>query len=625
MRSHHRLLPVLAALAVAGCGSGSETTTPTTTGETTTTTTTTVEEKLIIVSLVADANRDGVADPKDPGDAEDKTSFSNTHGASFLANVDDDDGDQIRDCDDDKINGDADIADLAKMAVEAWPDAPDGAVGKLTVDQGSLDTVRVWKKGLDGVWSLVAGSVGPCTKADDCQLVGEATLSTDEIRAGVEIGVEGRRFVMAKDDPWSGEVTFTYRVAVSDDPAAGVFVNEARPDGIDTVKMRVAPWVLFGNLSPFDTVWAVDDSNEFISGIKVATNAAGLQMHLISNYNDQWAQDYFQTAWTAIPGPNGTVQGMRVANPRPWGQSSAASQLPVAWLQKTYLGPDRGMFVIYKKANSGSTFDSHGNHDLLPPYESNGKKWPLGRVLAGSGVLPETISFYAAQIQGPAFRVETDWLWVGHVDEFLSYVPAQNARGWKLLVASSRLMRQMLQDQQAAGNGGLHMFVNKKRYLGSGNQMVSAEVSIDEVLADTDLMKASQDAQADIDTNLALLKAEIGLPDEDIIEIPTLFEDIQGYKIAYSPGTVNLLAFGDYVVHADPFGPKIGGVDMFKKDLNDRLGTGVNKLGKAGNGLQVYFTDDWYLYHILDGEVHCGTNPEAPAPFSDVKWWEVVQ
>lgn len=624
MRKYNPLLFMLAAAVVAGCGSGDDSTPPKTTTSATTSATAT-EEKPAIVSLVADANRDGKVDPKDPGDVDHKTEWSNTFGASFLANIDDDDGDQIRDCDDDKLNGDADLLDLARMAVDAWPDAPDGATGKLALDAASLDAVRVWKKGLDGNWTLAAGSVGMCQSDAECQLVGELTLTTDEVRAGVELGVEGRRFHMSKDDPWSGEVTFTYRVLDRDDPAATAFATKDHPDGVDTMKMRVAPWVLFGNLSPFDTVWAVDDSPTFVTGVTAATKKAGVQFNAIKNYGDQWAQDYFQTAWTAVPGPDGTVHGMRVANPRPWGQSPGTSQLPATWLTKTYLGADRGVFVVYKKANTGDSFDSHGNHDLLPPYESNGKKWPLGRIIIGSGILAETRAFYDVQPQGPPFRVGTDWLWVGHVDEYLSYVPADTPRGWKLLVASTRLARQMLLDAQSAGHGDVHMFVGKKRYVGESNNMTSAEVSIDDVLGDTDLMEWCQEAQTDIDKNVALLKAELGLGDDEIIEIPTIFEDIQGYKIAYSPGTVNLLAFGDYVVHADPFGPNIGGVDIFRKDLQDRLGTGVNKLGKAGKGLDVNFADDWYLYHILDGEVHCGTNPEASAPFSSVKWWEVAQ
>ena len=63
---------------------------------------------------------------------------------------------------------------------------------------------------------------------------------------------------------------------------------------------------------------------------------------------------------------------------------------------------------------------------------------------------------------------------------------------------------------------------------------------------------------------------------------------------------------------------------MYEKDLQDRLGTAVNKLGSDGKGLKVYFTDDWDTYHRLDGEVHCGSNPETMvAPYTTgINWWE---
>src|SRR4029079_19139622 len=121
-----------------------------------------------------------------------KISFDDAHGAAFMANLDDDDGDHIRDADDAIINGEADLEDLARIAVAAWPEAPDGAVGKFTVDAASLDAVRVCAKGLDGNWYLVAGSRGPCVDQAPCQLTPETTFGTPEVRAGLELGIEGR-------------------------------------------------------------------------------------------------------------------------------------------------------------------------------------------------------------------------------------------------------------------------------------------------------------------------------------------------------------------------------------------------------------------------------------------------
>ena len=220
--------------------------------------------------------------------------------------------------------------------------------------------------------------------------------------------------------------------------------------------------------------------------------------------------------------------------------------------------------------------------------------------------------------------VDTSWLLVGHVDEYLSYVPASTPRGWKLLIASPDLARQMLLDAQADGYGSTMLHVGKFWYTNNGT--APADISIDDVLADPDLLEASQNAQAAIDDEVAKLQAEIGLSADEIIEMPFLFDEVQygqtSYNIAYQPGTVNSLVMGDTIVIPKPFGPNIGGVDIFEADLEQRLGTAVNQLGADGQGMDLFFADDWDVYHRLDGEVHCGTNPEAPAPFSSVNWWE---
>ena len=77
---------------------------------------------------------------------------------------------------------------------------------------------------------------------------------------------------------------------------------------------------------------------------------------------------------------------------------------------------------------------------------------------------------------------------------------------------------------------------------------------------------------------------------------------------------MNLLALDEHtLVVADPHGPVIGGVDLFKKQLEEAL---------APYQVQVKWVDDWNLYHRLAGEVHCGTNALRAVPSQ--KWWEVT-
>jgi protein-arginine deiminase len=590
-----------------------------------------------VVRIAVDASRDGVADPNDPADHDfaSREKWDATHGASFLANVDDDDGDHARDAENDQVDGDADALDLAPIVIAPWPDAPDAAVGTLTLGDAESKTVRVFQKAADGTWTDVGGAMGPCATpivgADDTGAAACASYATTmtftaaDLRAGITLGIEARRFRVSETDPWDGFVRLDWSIA---DGAGKAYAN-ADGSTSDTAVLRVAPWVLFGNLSPFDTVWSAGSSPEFVADMTGPIKKAGLTYNKIpaTSYNDQWTQDFMQTAWTAMPGPGGVVQGMRIANPRPWAQPG--NVLPVKWLLKNYLGADRGVFQIYAKDDTGTSYDSHGNHDLLPPYQNGSDDFPLGRIVHGSDILPETHAFYAAQaVQGPPVTLDTSWLFVGHIDEFLSYVPAKTPRGWKLLYASAPLAKSMLEKAQTDGLGSTLLFAGQERYDASGGvSLIPAQITIDALLASTDIMQWSEEAQADIDMNVATLKSTLGLADDEIIAIPTLFEqDCDGGfcgKLAYTPGTVNELVFGDTVVMPKPFGPIVGGSDLFEKDLQDRLGGSTLALGSTGNGLSVNFADDWYDYHILAGEVHCGSNPEAGAPFDEKKWWEV--
>ncbi|NUQ75544.1 MAG: hypothetical protein HUU21_18520 [Polyangiaceae bacterium] len=568
-----------------------------------------------VIDIVVDANRDGVVNPDDPADQDKENEWTAETGASFLANLDDDDDNAIRDADDEVVNGENDDKDLATIVIRPWPDAPDGATGVFAMDALSAENVRLFKRGLDGPWYLVAGSIGKCvTASDPCQAVPTWNLTIEEVRQGMTLGIEARRFRTSDDpDTWTGMVDLSYSVLDKD---GAVITAEEVPDGFDHAKMRVAPWMLFGNLSKFDTAYSEDYDKNFTAQLEVPLMEAGMTYVKISNYADQWVQDWFQTGWTSIPGPDGTVRGMRIFNPRPWAQSGNGS--PYTWLKKNKLGPDAGVVQIFETYNTGDTFDSHGNHDLLPPYTNGADSFPYGRIILGSGVLKETREFYMAQkIQAPFLKVNTAWLLVGHVDEVFSYVPAATPRGWKLLVGSPRLAREMLEKSSTDGHGDVQMFIGKKWWGGA-----DAAITIDEVLADTDIMTWSQDAQTEIDEMLDIIRKAVGLADDEIIEIPYLFEQDSGGLVAYNPGTANLLAFGDYVVHADPFGPAVNGEDLFKKDLQDRLGTPVNQLGSTGQGLFVNFADDWSLYHILLGEVHCASNVDGPPPANE-KWWEV--
>ena len=216
-----------------------------------------------------------------------------------------------------------------------------------------------------------------------------------------------------------------------------------------------------------------------------------------------------------------------------------------------------------------------------------------------------------AQGQQPTVYVDTSWLLVGHVDETVSFLKVNSPRGWIVLVNDPRLAKQMLEDEVAKGNGNTKMFVGQSWWDDNYNP-VPAEVTISQVLADTDVMDESASSAAEVDAQLEILEQETGLSEDEIIRVPYLHQPVDGYSVAYQPGTVNLISISPtHVGVPDPHGPVIDGVDIFKKQLEDAL---------TPHGISISWIDDWALYHALDGEVHCGTNAARSIP--SVKWWE---
>lgn len=75
-----------------------------------------------------------------------------------------------------------------------------------------------------------------------------------------------------------------------------------------------------------------------------------------------------------------------------------------------------------------------------------------------------------------------------------------------------------------------------------------------------------------------------------------------------------MLVLGKNCISPKPFGPVVAGKDLFEEHFRSTL---------VKDGLSVAFIDDWDTYHLLNGEVHCGTNTLRKAD-SATKWWEFI-
>ncbi|XP_021230371.1 protein-arginine deiminase type-1-like isoform X2 [Numida meleagris] len=316
----------------------------------------------------------------------------------------------------------------------------------------------------------------------------------------------------------------------------------------DTVVFRVAPWIMTPNtLAPLEVfVPSVEDNEDFVAAISALAEEAKCPVTICplpENRNDRWIQDEVEFGYVQAPHKTFPVV---FDSPRDRG----LKDFPV----RSILGPDFG-YVAQKTPENTSSLDSFGNLEVSPPVTVRSKEYPLGRILIGSSfprfggrrMAKAVRNFLAAQrVQAPV-ELFSDWLQVGHVDEFLSFIPAP-------------------------------------------------------------------DRKSCISWNRDILKRELGLAEQDIIDIPQLFQaDDQTRAMAYFPDMVNMLVLGRHLGIPKPFGPLVAGQCC----LEERVRALLQPLG-----LSCTFIDDFFSYHKLAGEVHCGTNVRRK-PFA-FKWWRMV-
>lgn len=573
-----------------------------------------------IVDLRADVNRDGEVRLDDPGDDADEETWDRAHGAIFLANIDDDEDrcstttsagkpvsdEALADCNDASdlvVNGADDEDDLAPLRIAAWPNAPDDATGRVTLTAADQKRARLFIRRNGALEHLPS----------------DAPISALELRAGVELALEGRDIIrdVAR---WNGELVLTFTVdGASRDGGPVTF-------GTDTVRLRLAPVISHHHLEPTVKAFVSNSgdktSKNFQKALAVAASAAGVPEGVEAiETDDIWTQDFFETAYMSRPakgGPHVVRVALRSANL--YGNTAA---LPLrsagrvafsAFRTKDFAGVQQFDPAADPDMDS---LNSTGNFETIPPYEHAGVAHRLGRILRGSvpSFHPDR-SFAAmldAQVVQAPLLVDTSWLLVGHVDETMSFVKTATPRGWKLLVNDPTLARKMLEAARDQGHGEAPMFTGKHWPTNAGSR--PAEVTIQQVLDDVDVMATSAAVAISIDEQLAIVQAEVGLTEDEIIRVPFLHQSVDDLAVAYQPGMVNGIYLSDtHFAAPKPFGPVIDGEDIFERSLQGSLGK---------EGIEVTFLDDWSLYHVNDGEVHCGTNAIRQTSGA-AAWWEAL-
>jgi protein-arginine deiminase len=569
------------------------------------------EEVALSPVILADTNRDGVVDD---ADREGKTTWTALRGAILLPNI----GDKARRCPSASTKdwSDAELERcndaegnearapeyFAPVRTVPLPEVSSRAFGHVVATGPGADKIRIFiRRG--GRWAYLAPT---------------ERLSAAELKKGATLGVDSRD-VIRDASVWDGSVTLEFRVSDRGATAG------------DRVAMRVAPVIVHHHLEQAVEAFAPQSGRavahqQFMVDLSAALAKAGFERPIRRfNTTDNWAQDFVEFGYVSMPAPGGGVTSIRIALRSPQPDRSAGRSL------FDIRGP--GMGVVQIGGEGYHQVDSFGNLETVPPYEHNGKSYPVGRVIygdAGDGIAPhkDFVTFFKSQgVQAPIV-LDTSWLAIGHVDEFVQFLPADNARGWTIAIKDVQAALDLLREAQARGHGNVRAFSREG----------APELTIDELLSDTKLLRQNELARRKIELNLAILKAETGVSDDEVVRVPGLFhasefsfseadapppalpEDLDWprEKIVYGPGT--LLAFypaavngllldrHNYIVPTQ-WGPAIDGVDILQAAVNEAY---------AKVGIKAWTVDDWLSHHRFAGEIHCGTNVTREI---SRRWW----
>ncbi|WP_331771679.1 protein-arginine deiminase domain-containing protein (plasmid) [Embleya sp. NBC_00888] len=581
--------------------------------------------------LRADSDRDGRVALRGSGD---EAAEETGREAVFLPNLDDDGrrcrlepGDldrldiavdeRLAACNDaanEVVDGPADERDLAPLRVLPAR-VGHGAIGRVEVPAAQRELVRLFiRRG---------GSLVP---------LGDATLTARELRSGVELAIEARD-VPRDQARWDGRVAIT------------LTVSEAGRTATDTVPMRVAPVLVHNDLQRAERIIAAKpgpgagtpveipthpnpgwpaDWEPFAKSLTDAAVRAGLGSDAVRFtegteqwWRDIWRQDIFEPGTVSMPAPDGAAQVMRVLlrSPNHWSSPTGDSESlrrAGRLIFRDLRGPDIAVVQQYTSDRTAAVDDMlnfTGNFESVPAFPGS----PQGRIVYGSAPsrMPDQsfVRMLAAQGQQPPIAIDTSWLVVGHADETVHVVRADNARGWTLMVADPRLAVDLLRRARAAGAGGERLFADTT----SPNRP-----TVDELLAADWFARTNESAAGHIDGQLAVLLRETGLRWDELVRVPVLLvpgrltPDSPERAIAFSPAIVNGLSLTarDFAA-PDPHGPRVAGVDVFRAETERALGA---------QGVSTRWVENFSWAHIGGGEVHCATNalrdPSGPTP-----WW----
>ncbi len=408
------------------------------------------------------------------------------------------------------------------------------------------------------------------------------------------------------------DATVELKVEFKDfDTDATLTVEEIAEDGEVTesaeIYLRASPLLLNHHLQPAELVVAVETSfygvnnDAFIQGYADALGDRFEPARGQRYFQDPWMQDEIEFAYGVTP--DGQSLDLVIDSIRNRGLDDYPEDV---WAGE-------GFGVNTWGFGYASSQDSFGNLEISPPVDG----FPFGRIYYGNSggfYQPQAAKLFTIleenRLQDP-IEIDISWLCVGHVDEFMTFVPDSTApRGFRFVINDVYAAWEVLEAMDPT--------TPIPRWAGRQNHDYS---TIQELLDDDGLRLHNEDIQLDhLDPIREQMMEELGLTEEEVIRLPGLFESVGSYcgdtNAALIPGMANLIVsdFGDgtHLFLADPF---------LREDLGDQstdpMIDAVTSIMPAE--AELHFLDDWDIYHLGLGEVHCGSNVLRTPSSAD--WW----
>ncbi len=466
---------------------------------------------------------------------------------------------------------------------------PENSMLILRTDDESQGSVHLFRRrrigwehlGAEGLWRLAWESGNR-----------EITLS---VVAEPSTRTEGRRA-----RKWIDEFTIT----------AAVATGSGAESTCDCARFRVAPFLLTSALDPVEEVLVIRNvrTAEFVEIFRPVVNLTGARLRIFEFDDgtelDVWMRDTMKAGRICAPSPEGIGQAVAVLSGIRAGHGGIETETLDSNIRRYFI--DSGAVVMDPAESRAGTrwVDWYGNLEVSPPVKSrDGREFPYGRILLGRqkdlSMHPDVLAFLEAQrLQWPPLFIDTSWVLIGHVDEVVSFVPAPDRMGFRVLLPSTSLAGSILEKAASGGAADRAVFAD-----------CSHETTVAELLEKVAASEENAQIQNILHETRARLREGLGIEDYDFIETPALFEN----GAAVIPNCVNGLVCNGHAILPDPTGPRINGDDAFEAPVR----TALTRLG-----IKVHFVDVWKAYHTGFGEIHCGTNEirriQRPA------WWEVA-